>query len=217
MKHRDNRSNTMSIYHLLGTWHCCHLLVHVHLIFILDFIAFDFSPFSLCIEGCEPCVLRSSHAVIPRRSLNAPVDTYIIQQMQRYKIHEYFAFIAGLWCHIVEASKRSMQYVNLAGGAKLGMFNARKVTRSKYEQVSACSLQCLNTHRRYTYITNVRHVNYVLLDAISVRLIHWFAPVAIDIDQPSIGCGSSAFAAKKLPEERQALALCYAPKHVHVA
>jgi hypothetical protein len=59
-------------------------------------IVFEFSPFSLCIEGCEPCVLRSSHAVIPRRSLNAHVDTYIIQKMQRYKIHENFAFIARL-------------------------------------------------------------------------------------------------------------------------
>jgi hypothetical protein len=108
-----------------------------------------------------------------------------------------------------------MQYVILAGGAKLGMFNARKVTRSKYEQVSACKLQCLNTRRRYTYITNVRHVIYVLLDAIFVRLIHWFA--SVDIDQPSIGCGSSDFAAKKTPEERPALAMCYAPKYVHVA
>jgi hypothetical protein len=59
-------------------------------------IVFEFSSCSLCIEGCEPCVLRSSHAVIPRRSQNAHVDTYIIQQMQRYKIHEHFAFIAGL-------------------------------------------------------------------------------------------------------------------------
>jgi hypothetical protein len=43
---------------------------------------------------------------------------------------------------------------------------------------------------------------YVLLDAIFVRLIriHWFAPV--DIDQPSIGSGSSDFAAKKTPEAR---------------
>jgi hypothetical protein len=108
-----------------------------------------------------------------------------------------------------------MQYVILAGGAKLGMFNAWKVTRSKYEHVSAWSLQCLNTQRRYTYITNVRHVIYVLLDAIFVRLIHWFAPV--DIDQPSIGCGSSAFATKITPEERPALAMCCAPKHVHIA
>jgi hypothetical protein len=103
----------------------------------------------------------------------------------------------------------------LAGGAKLGMLCALKVTRSKYEHVSACSLQCLNTQRRYTYITNVRHVIYVLLDAILVRLIHWFAPV--DSDQPSIGCGSGNFAAKKTPEERPALAMCYAPKHVHIA
>jgi hypothetical protein len=62
---------------------------------IID-IVFEFSPFSLCIEGCEPCVLRSSHAVIPRRSLNAHVDTYIIQQIQRYKIHEHVVLIAGL-------------------------------------------------------------------------------------------------------------------------
>jgi hypothetical protein len=94
-----------------------------------------------------------------------------------------------------------MQYVIMAGGAKLGMFNARKVTRSKYEHVSACSLQSLNTQRRYTYITNFRHVIYALLDAIFVRLIHWFGPV--DIDQPSIG--SSNFAAKKTPEERKHL------------
>jgi hypothetical protein len=108
-----------------------------------------------------------------------------------------------------------MEYVILAGGAKLGMFNPRKVTRSEYEQVSACSLQCLNTQRRYTYITNFRHVIYVLLDAIFVRLIHWFAQV--DIDQPSFGCGSSDFDAKTTPEERPALASCYAPKYVHVA
>jgi hypothetical protein len=108
-----------------------------------------------------------------------------------------------------------MQYVVLAGGAKLGIFIARKVTRSKYEHVSACWLQCLNTQRRYTYITNVRHVIYVLLDAIFVRLFHWFA--LVDIDQPSIGCGSSDFAAKKTPEERPALAMCDALKHVHVA
>jgi hypothetical protein len=69
--------------------------------------------------------------------------------------------------------------------------------------------------RRYTYITNGRHVIYVLLDAIFVSLIHWFAPV--DIDQPSIGCGSSDFAAKKTPKERPALAMWCAPKHVHVA
>jgi hypothetical protein len=69
--------------------------------------------------------------------------------------------------------------------------------------------------KKYTYITNVRHVVYVLLDAIFVRLIHWFAPV--DIDQPSIGCGSSAFVTKKTPEEIPALAMCYAHKHVHVA
>jgi hypothetical protein len=54
---------------------------------------------------------------------------------------------------------------------------------------------------------NVRHVVYVLLDAIFVRLIHWFAPV--DIDQPRISCSSSAFATKKMPEERPALAMCY--------
>jgi hypothetical protein len=106
-------------------------------------IVFEFSPFSLCMKGFDR-VLRSSHAVIPRRSLNAHVDTCIIQQMQRYKIDEHFAFIAGLRCHIVKASKRSMQYVILAGGAKLWMLNARKVTRSKYEHVSACSLQCLH-------------------------------------------------------------------------
>jgi hypothetical protein len=62
---------------------------------------------------------------------------------------------------------------------------------------------------------NVRHVIYVRLDAIFVRLIHRFAPV--DIDQSSIVCGSSDFAAKKTSEERPALAMCYAPKHVHVA
>jgi hypothetical protein len=107
-----------------------------------------------------------------------------------------------------------MQYVILAGGAKLGIVNARKVTRSKYEHVSACSLQYLNT-QRYTYITNVRHVIFVLLYAIFVRLIHWFAPVYID--QPSIGCGSSDFDAKKTSEERPALAMCYAPIYVHVA
>jgi hypothetical protein len=55
-----------------------------------------------------------------------------------------------------------------------------------------------------------------LLDAIFVRLslIHWFAPV--DIDQPSIGCGSSDFDAKKTPEERPALAMCYTPVHVRI-
>jgi hypothetical protein len=95
------------------------------------------------------------------------------------------------------------------------MFHALKVTRSKYEQVSACSLQCLNTQRKYTYITNDRHVIYVLPNAIFVRLIHCSAPV--DMYQPSIGCGSSGFDAKKMPEERPALAMCYAPKHVHVA
>jgi hypothetical protein len=73
-----------------------------------------------------------------------------------------------------------MQYVILAGGAKLDMSNAQKVTRRHYEQMSACSLQCINTQRRYNYITNIRHVIYVLLDAIFVRLIHWFAPVNID-------------------------------------
>jgi hypothetical protein len=132
-----------------------------------------------------------------------PMSTlYMIQQMQRYNIHEHFAFTAGIRCHIVEASKRSMQYVILAGGAKLGTFNAQMVTRSKYEHVSACSLQCLTTQRSYTYITNIRHVIYVLLDAIFVRFLHWFAPV--DIDQPSIDCGSSDFDAKKMPEERTA-------------
>jgi hypothetical protein len=131
------------------------------------------------------------------------------------KIYQHFAFIAGLWYHIAQVSKRSMQHVIQAGGATLGMLNARKVTRSKYEHVSACSLQCINTQRRYTYITNVRHVIYVLLDAIFVRFIHWFAPV--DIDQPSIGCGSSGFAAKKTPEERPALAMCYTHTHVYVA
>jgi hypothetical protein len=108
-----------------------------------------------------------------------------------------------------------MQHVILIGVAKLEMFNAHKVTRSKYEHVTACSLQCLNTQRRYTYITNVRHVIYVLLDAIFVRLIHWFA--LVDIDKPSIGCGSSDFDAKKTPDERPALAMGYAPKHVHDA
>jgi hypothetical protein len=49
-----------------------------------------------------------------------------------------------------------------------------------------------------------------LLDAIFVRLIHWLAPV--DVDQPSIDCGSSDFAAKKMPEKRPALAMCCAPK-----
>jgi hypothetical protein len=81
--------------------------------------------------------------------------------------------------------------------------------------VSACSLQCLNIQERYTYITNVRHFFYLLLDAIFVRLIHWFAPV--DVDQPSIGCGSRDFTAKKMPEERPALAMRYAPEHVHVS
>jgi hypothetical protein len=96
-------------------------------------IVFELSPFSLFIEGCEPCAQRSSHDVIPRRSLNTHVDTYIIPNMQRYQIHEHFEFIADLRCHNIEASKRSKQYVILAGrarltaGVKQGMFNARKV------------------------------------------------------------------------------------------
>jgi hypothetical protein len=76
------------------------IVAMLHAIFLLVTsmidIVFEFSPFSLCIEGCEPCALRSSHAVIPRWSLNAHVNTFIIQEMQRYKIHEHFAFIAGL-------------------------------------------------------------------------------------------------------------------------
>jgi hypothetical protein len=103
------------------------VMLHAILLILIRMIdiVFEFSPFSLCLEGCEPCVLRSSHAVIPRRLLNAHVDTYIVQQMQRYKIHEHFEFIAGLRRHIVEASMCSMQYVILARGAKPGMFNAQ--------------------------------------------------------------------------------------------
>jgi hypothetical protein len=92
-------------------------------------------------------VLRSSHAVILRQSLKAYVDISIIPKIQRCKLHAQFDFIADCLCHIVEALKRSMQYVIPAGGVKLGIFKARKVTRTKNEQMSACSLQRLNTKR----------------------------------------------------------------------